>query len=715
VATSTTSFSRYAVLLTNGLDEYRMRLAEGMLPILTGQGISLLIHAEDPFAPGLSPTMADMIRRTPPCGVIATEGATGTYAGEFFDLIFELGLPVISVAMPGMGRVNIRSDCAAATRDLMAHLLDERGVRRPVFIRGTKGQKDAVDRETLVRAELAARGLTLTDEMTIDGDFAVDTAYTRLRALLAHRRDLDAVIASNDLSAIGAWRALTDAGLRVPDDVLISGFDDEEVARINWPGLTSVDSDQVGQGAAAAEALLAELDRAEPERARLKARLKSYVLDVSGLSGCAPDGAQSPTGEREVVLPGRLMIRGTTCGQEESVDDERERAVGMARASQRHLAEQDSLLFFNQAMMRCATIPDLVEALTSTHLDRLGIKRCILAVHDLAPDGRITGTRLLMDYRDGAGRPLPAQTVPLHTLLQHEHGDEILVFQPLSTADRQLGYVLYEHTHWIRMLSETLRIDLSRSLGAAIGAQELREYAQTLEDQVERRTRELKKEVTIRRRTEDELQRLNLGLQRSLMIDGLTGIANRAAFERHFDLCGPSGTEGEEMSLLFVDVDHFKAYNDLYGHVMGDEALRQVADSLARSIRYKPDLACRWGGEEFAVLLPGTGAEGADRVAQRFRKLLAELKIPHSGSNVSEYLTASVGIAYAVSSPGMTSTEFVEAADRALYTAKMLGRDCVYPPVPDGRQILSEPDPGSQRPASDDADHLRTPASGLDS
>jgi diguanylate cyclase (GGDEF)-like protein len=684
VATST-SFSRYAVLLTNRLDEYRMRLAEGMLPILAGHDISLLVHAEDPFAPGLSTTMADMFRYAPPCGIIATEGAIGTYAGELFDLLSELGTPVISVAMAGMGQVNIRCDCTSATRDLMAHLLDDCAVRRPVFIRGTIGQKDSVDRENLVREELAERGLTLDEEMIIDGDFAVDAAYSSLRALLSVRRDMDAVIAGNDLSAMGAWRALVDAGLRVPEDVLISGFDNEEVAQINWPGLTTVDNDQAGQGAAAAQALIAQLN------------------------GSTSAGAV----DREIVLPGRLVIRGTTGRPDETADSERDRAVRMAHASQRQLAEQDALLAFNQAMMRCATIPDLVEALSSTHLERLGISRCILAIYEPAEEDE-TGahgsasshTRLLLDYWDGASQPLPAEPVPVHVLLHHELGDEILVFQPLSTADRPLGYVLFEHIHSIGTLPEILRIDLSRSLGAVLSAQDLRKYAQTLEDMVDLRTQELKQEVANRRRAEAELHRLNLGLQRSLMVDGLTGISNRAAFERHFDLYGPSGTEGEEMALLFVDVDHFKAYNDLYGHVMGDEALRKVAASLAGAIRYPQDLACRWGGEEFAALLPGSGAGGAAIVARRFMDLLDELKIPHSGSKVSDHLTASVGIAYTVSAPGMTATEFVEAADRALYTAKMLGRNCIYPPVPDGRAILPEPE--------QDADHVGTPASGLD-
>jgi diguanylate cyclase (GGDEF)-like protein len=126
-----------------------------------------------------------------------------------------------------------------------------------------------------------------------------------------------------------------------------------------------------------------------------------------------------------------------------------------------------------------------------------------------------------------------------------------------------------------------------------------------------------------------------------------------------------------------VDVDLFKAYNDRYGHLLGDEALRTVAGCLEQAVRDPEDLACRYGGEEFAVVLPRRGMQGAVAVAVRFRGLLAEAGIVHEASTVSSVVTASIGIAVAVASERMEPAVLVEAADRALYRAKALGRDRV--------------------------------------
>ncbi len=126
-----------------------------------------------------------------------------------------------------------------------------------------------------------------------------------------------------------------------------------------------------------------------------------------------------------------------------------------------------------------------------------------------------------------------------------------------------------------------------------------------------------------------------------------------------------------------ADVDEFKAYNDHYGHVLGDDALRTVAACLDQSVRESHDLACRYGGEEFAVVLPDGGVDGAVRVAERFRELLAGFGIPHAASGVAPTLTVSIGVATARPLPGTHPNDVIGAADRALYLAKELGRDRV--------------------------------------
>ena len=650
------SSNPHVVLLTNRLDEYRMHLVQGARVALAERGLSLLVYSDDPFEPGLSAALVSVLRHTPPRGVIVTLGSNSA-KDDLFDLIHELNIPLETVAMGSDRRTQVSSDNAKGMRELMAHLFDDRGVRRPVLVRGVIGQKDAIEREALVRQEMAARNLPLDEDLVIEGDFQFAVTYGALGELLKTRTDLDAVIALNDWSALGAWRALTDRGLRVPEDVLVSGFDNEHSGFMNWPGLTTVDQDIVGQGAAAAASLLAQLDGNSPST--------------------------------DSVLPARLIVRGSTGVLERTLEEERDIAVTMARMAQAQLAEQDTMLAFNQAMMRCGTVAELVEELSSTHLERLGIRNCVLAIHE-AGDDEIPRARPVLNLWDGELRPTSGGPVPPYELLRLESGDDVLVFQPLSTTDRRGGYVIYEHSRDSGALPEAIRIALSRTLGVLLSSEELSQYAQTLQAQVESRTEQLNAEIATRRRTEIDLQRANAELQRSLMLDGLTRIPNRAAFERHLELYGDAGSPDQDLALLFVDVDLFKPFNDHYGHVMGDEALCQVALFLSQAVRYPEDLACRWGGEEFAVVLPGSGVDSALLVAERFMSLLKAAAIPHAASTVSDHLTASVGIAVAHSGAGLSSIDLIRAADQALYLAKDSGRNQIQVAA---RPAGSPPDP----------------------
>jgi diguanylate cyclase (GGDEF)-like protein/PAS domain S-box-containing protein len=164
------------------------------------------------------------------------------------------------------------------------------------------------------------------------------------------------------------------------------------------------------------------------------------------------------------------------------------------------------------------------------------------------------------------------------------------------------------------------------------------------------------------------------------MTDGLTGIANRRCFdERLGDEWARAMRENRPLSLMLIDVDHFKAYNDRYGHQMGDDCLRLIGQLLGSVVRRPGDLVCRYGGEEFAVLLPNTNLEGCRVIGDRLRAATEELSIPHEASTVRTHVTLSVGCS--VLAPALTHsvarTDLIQAADRALYRAKRNGRDQV--------------------------------------
>lgn len=175
-----------------------------------------------------------------------------------------------------------------------------------------------------------------------------------------------------------------------------------------------------------------------------------------------------------------------------------------------------------------------------------------------------------------------------------------------------------------------------------------------------------------------ELKRKSDLLARLGQIDGLTGISNRRHLEtrlgQEWDRCQ---RHGRPLSLVMIDVDHFKSFNDHYGHGHGDDCLRHVAMALSACNRRSGDLLARYGGEEFMALLPDTTAEQAARTAEELRKAVQSLGIAHHYSSSAATVTASLGVATVVPSKRSTADQLMEEADKALYLAKRAGRNCV--------------------------------------
>ena len=166
-----------------------------------------------------------------------------------------------------------------------------------------------------------------------------------------------------------------------------------------------------------------------------------------------------------------------------------------------------------------------------------------------------------------------------------------------------------------------------------------------------------------------------LVMEHLLATDALTGIANRrnfdAALDREWRRCGRAG---QPLSLLMIDVDHFKAYNDRFGHQRGDECLRRVARALTDCIGRPADLVARYGGEEFVCLLPEVGQRGAAKMARRMAAAIARVAIAHPDSPLGARLTVSIGVATIAEMAGDPQS-LLEFADKLLYAAKKDGRD----------------------------------------
>lgn len=197
--------------------------------------------------------------------------------------------------------------------------------------------------------------------------------------------------------------------------------------------------------------------------------------------------------------------------------------------------------------------------------------------------------------------------------------------------------------------------------------------------QIENENRFVYLNSLLRRINASKLKESNKKLKNISITDALTGLTNR----RHFDIvlaneCKACCRSNKMLSLIFIDIDFFKNYNDNYGHQKGDDCLKNVAEALCQCIKRPRDIVARYGGEEFVVVLPETDSAGTMKLAEQVRASIEELKIPHGFSKVSDVVTISLGVVTLLPSGEKNFSELVELADIALYEAKNQGRNKVY-------------------------------------
>jgi len=634
-------------------------------------GIPLLMLMADPFSTGIGPSLRRALDGLDPIGAVVfslpTPQDDEAVAGELARFP---SLPTVWLGTQDAGW-HVGADNDPGMREAVRHLVTRCGVRTPMVVRGAPHQSDSLEREASVRAELAAHGVELDPELVVDGHFRREEAYRAVRPVLANRPDLDAVIAFNDRSALGALDAVLEVGLRVPQDVVITGFDDEEVAALSQPPLSSVNQQLEEQGAAAARLLLAQ-HGGGPARSLL---IPTRFVARESTARVGP--RDSPP------APAHLLSAGPDVPQAGD-------SLGVATSLWSQVATLDTALALTRSFMQCRSVGESVAALSAV-LPRLSVTRAFLVLFEPQPrpGGAVLGRVVLAQRNREPDDVLAEQPFEVSRLLpdhlRAELGTGTLGLQPLSTERGELGYLLIDQRDADRFVSEAIRMDLSRTLDTIARNAELALRADDLELLVAQRTRQLEAEAAIRRDAELELQRLNEELRLQLHLDGLTGICNRTGFDETLATQWSSHSRsGSPLSLLMVDVDRFKRYNDTYGHLAGDECLRAVAGCLKQALLRPTDLVARYGGEEFVVILANTPADGAAHVARRLREALVDQAIPHAASEFG-LVTVSVGVATWQPGPDPDPTPLLHAADRALYAAKNSGRDRV---CADGGAVL---------------------------
>ena len=235
------------------------------------------------------------------------------------------------------------------------------------------------------------------------------------------------------------------------------------------------------------------------------------------------------------------------------------------------------------------------------------------------------------------------------------------------------------------MLKSTITEELHLRVKHCLEKLELRRQIEKRSDEVQDVIFQLESEVEKRRLVEKELVKnrkhlieKNEELKTLSIRDGLTEVYNHRYFHEHFEREWKRVVrDKKQISLIMIDIDFFKLYNDTYGHLAGDDCLKQVAKTLNSLVHRPADLFARYGGEEFVVVLPGTDEKGSIKLAEEMRKEVESLKIKHSSSSINKFVTISIGVITIFPGIESSSNELINLADKALYRAKEAGRNQV--------------------------------------
>jgi diguanylate cyclase (GGDEF)-like protein len=624
------------------------------------------------------------------------------------------GHPMVFVGA-GDGLPSVEVDSAAGIRQALEHLRSH-GHQRVAFVAGDpQDVGDSALRLQAFRRVARESGLELNEELVAHGSHSELGGYQAMREILDRGRLFTAVIASNDLSAIGAMRALSESGLHVPGDVAVVGFDDHLMASAHVPPLTSVRYPLAEAGWRAVEVLVElilggkGLPDTVPILPTLVPRRSCGCLPTeptAGSGACAPalvGGVEAIAAEMteavrlagsqlktaEAVRACQRLVSGLREALTESSSAPFERALiellqraersrdsahrwqaalsclrrllaALPEASARPDAAEELLHYARIALsesasrlgarqrLRDAEQADQVSALVvplqsaqseqevvellGAHAPSLGARPVCLALYEGEQDRTDARSRVLLLGEPGSPAPgeshrLTRQILP--SALPASATPRSIVVAPLVHKGGAHGFVALE------MASLEPCASIVRPLAVAL-----------------------------------ESVRLQTAVRALTVTDELTGLHNRRFFESELRReAERSQRFGRCVGLAIVDVDHFKRYNDTYGHRAGDEALRRVAACLLAAAR-RVDAVTRYGGEEFAIVLAETDVDGARTVAERMRRAVEER------TDFLCPLTVSVGVAV-LCGPAIDPEALVLAADAALYGAKGQGRNRV--------------------------------------
>jgi diguanylate cyclase (GGDEF)-like protein len=646
-------------------------------------------------------------------------------------------LPIVTLGMPLDGFSGVITDDAGAIRSAIAHLVEVHHLRRLAMIRGPENHFSANQRYLAYLDVMRENGIDIDPRWVTPPLYWED--FNQAAKILLDERglipgvDFDGVISASDLFAIPFMKALQERNIPVPGKVAVIGFNNLLESHLVSPPLTSVEPNFFTQGCQAVKVLLEAIQSGfTPGVTHPPA-----ALQIRQSCGCPPQSViEAAMGAQMVAqhayplgsAPWREQIRGelerqfrggqdmddllssfehalrtgdpwdfltrfaTILRQADAGDEDLtawqavvstirrntlmgvaptarvtcEDLCGQARVIIGEMAQRaqayrqlqaerqsEALREIGQALITSFDMERLSEVLVE-RLPQLGISSCFMALYDDKAEP-LDQSRLVMAFAENKQVPLPPEGVLFPT--RHLIPERMLpdrrfsfIVEPLFFQKEPIGFALFEAGPLDGAVYEVLRAQISSALKGASLFREVQEQ---------------KRQLTV---SEAQLKELSIR-------DPLTGLYNRRfleeTLEREIHKCERAKAP---LGILMIDIDHFKRFNDLYSHAIGDEMLRHLGAFLQSYVRAS-DAACRFGGEEFVLILPDSSLETAMERAEFLRQNVQHIQLK-DGSQPTEVVTLSIGIAM-FPRHGSTGMALLAAADSALYHAKHEGRNRV--------------------------------------
>ena len=513
-------------------------------------------------------------------------------------------------------------------RTLIRHLLEDHGLKRVCFMAGYAGHPDSENRLNIYREEMAAHGLSVDEGKDIFhgnmwfncGEPAFDFFFANREADPSDRPE--AVICANDYMAVGLMRVLTAKGYRIPEDVIVTGFDNVPDLTLECPTLTTVEQDFRGMAAAA----IKELDR-----------------QIRGVS-------EKKDGENvRIPIPG-ILVKGQSCGcGKETQDRFMEISRRKASENERISTREVGMTYFTIELNACDSLKELHNALVKKRPDTpqlLDFYVCLFEQGktrggDPIFSGKMTDTACLVHaMKDKQDNGMPMISFDRRHLLPpmaEKDVPQVFFVTLLHQKEFSYGYAMFHYTpgelptiffqHWTVTLSGAIR---------------------NLHNQ-------------------NELRQLYEERRKSSITDVMTKLYNRRGMEEAITpqwnrLC----EEGAEVALLSFDLDYLKTINDWYGHQAGDFAIRLLAGAIQDCIPENA-IAARMGGDEFLVFIPNINREKTDRILERFGQAMKER---NEREQRSFSVWASCGAVVIRLEEGMTFEDCMHRSDQMMYKIK---------------------------------------------